>query len=266
MFLCMVNILNPKLLDLRVCAGEASDFSDVEKVATPQATEQWQPVSHDGLVKDFRSAIANTPNLDIVQEHHTLHRYGQRYFGLFQVKGIARKHDAEVGTIFGLRNSHDKSSRAMVCAGDAPFVCTNMIFNNEIVLGRKHTTHIMRDLPSLLGRAIGQLCDSWITSEKRIDSYKSTEIDDRIAHDLIVRGFRNGACSKTQVTDIVNQWHAPQHEDFEGRTLWSLSNAFTNIYRGNLTNTAKRSSSLHSVLDTYANSRKPQAEAVINAS
>ena len=67
MFLCMVNILNPQLLDLRVCAGEASNFSDVESVATPQATEQWQPVSHDGLVKDFRSAIANTPNLDIVR-------------------------------------------------------------------------------------------------------------------------------------------------------------------------------------------------------
>jgi hypothetical protein len=200
----MVNILNPKLLDLRVCAGEASDFSDVESVATPQATEQWQPVSHDGLVK--------------------------------------------------------------VCAGDAPFVCTNMIFNNEIVLGRKHTKNIFRDMPSLLGRAIGQLTESWVTSEKRIDSYKETEIDDRIAHDLIVRGFRNGACSKTQVTDIVNQWHAPEHEDFEGRTLWSLSNAFTNVYRGNLTNTAKRSSSLHSVLDTYANSRKPQAESVINAS
>ena len=47
-----------------------------------------------------------------------------------------------------------------------------------------------------------------------------------------------------------------------------LSNAFTNIYRGNLTNTAKRSSSLHSVLDTYANSRKvkPQVEVAINAS
>jgi hypothetical protein len=154
----------------------------------------------------------------------------------------------------------------MICAGDAPFVCTNMIFNNEIVLGRKHTKNIFRDMPSLLGRAIGELCQSWITSEKRVDSYKSTDIDDKTAHDLIVRGFRNGACSKTQVTDIVNQWHAPEHEDFENRDLWSLSNAFTNVYRGNLTNTAKRSSSLHSVLDTYANSRKPQAEVALNAS
>jgi hypothetical protein len=263
----MVNI-NNKLLDLRVCAGQESDFSDVEKVNTPQACDKWQPVAHDHLVKDFREAIDNTPNLTIEQEHHTLHRYGQRYFGLFQVSGISRKHGDEVGTIFGLRNSHDKSSRAMICAGDAPFVCTNMIFNNEIVLGRKHTKNIFADLAGLLGRAIGQLQESWVTSEARIDSYKSTEIDDRIAHDLIVRGFRNGACSKSQVTDIVNQWHAPQHEDFEGRDLWSLSNAFTNIYRGNLTNTAKRSSSLHSVLDTYANSRKvkPQAEMVLNAS
>ena len=265
----MVNIANPNLLNLSVCAGEQSDFADVQAVKTPQATDNWTPVAHDRLVNDFKSSIENS-DLEIVQEHHTLHRYGQRYFGLFQVKGLNRKHGNDVGTVFGLRNSHDKSCRASVMAGDAPFVCTNMIFNNEIVLGRKHTTHIMRDLPSLLGRAIGQLCDSWITSEKRIDSYKATEIDDRIAHDLIVRGFRNGACSKTQVTDIVNQWHAPEHEDFEGRTLWSLSNAFTNVYRGNLTNTAKRSSSLHSVLDTYAKSRemrtKNSSPLVLNAS
>jgi hypothetical protein len=263
----MVNIANPQLLNLHVCAGEASDFSDVQAVKTPEAQDNWQPVAHDRLIEDFRSAIDNNDSLEIVQEHHTLHRYGQRYFGLFQVKGISRKHGDEVGTVFGLRNSHDKSSRAMICAGDAPFVCTNMIFNNEIVLGRRHTTHIFRDLPSLLSRAIGELCESWNSSEKRIDSYKATELDDRTAHDLIIRGFRAGACSKTQVTDIVNQWHSPEHDEFSGRDLWSLSNAFTNVYRGNLTNTAKRSASLHSVLDTYANAMQVKhGELVVNAS
>ena len=33
-------------------------------------------------------------------------------------------------------------------------------FLNEIVLGRRHTTNIMRDLPAIIARAIGQLTDS----------------------------------------------------------------------------------------------------------
>jgi len=264
----MVNIANPNLLNLSVCAGEQSDFADVQAVKTPQATDNWTPVAHDRLVNDFKSSIENS-DLEIVQEHHTLHRYGQRYFGLFQVKGLNRKHGNDVGTVFGLRNSHDKSCRASVMAGDAPFVCTNMIFNNEIVLGRRHTVNIFRDLPNLLSRAIGALQESWVDADARIDRYKSVGIDDAQAHDLIIRAFRAGACGKTQVVDVVNQWHKPEHENFEGRDLWSLQNAFTNVYRGKrgFLDTPKKSQALTSVLDIYANARtQPQAELGFNVS
>jgi len=134
------------------------------------------------------------------------------------------------------------------------------------VLGRRHTTHIMRDLPQIVSRAIGQLMESWTTSDNRIDSYKSTELDDRTAHDLILRGIKAGACGKTQIADIFNQWHKPEHENFEGRDLWSLQNAFTNVWRGNSLNVANRSSSLYGVLDTYAGAMAPQGELVQNAS
>jgi hypothetical protein len=258
--------VNTELLNLNVCESKQCDFADVQRVSTPEASERWTPIAHDALVKEFRSAIDNNPSLDIVQEHHALHRYGQRYFGLFQVTGAGRKHGSDVGTIMCLRNSHDKAFRAGISAGDAPFVCSNLIFSNEIVLGRRHTTHIMRDLPQIISRAIGQLMDSWTTTDNRIDSYKSCEIDDRTAHDLILRGFQAGACGKTQIADILGQWHKPEHENFEGRDLWSLQNAFTNVWRGNSLNVANRSSSLYSVLDTYAGAKAPQGELVVNAS
>lgn len=247
---------NSNLLNLRVCASEEVDFADVQKVSTPEPSERWHPVAHDALVEQFRSSIDNT-ELEIVNEHHSLHRFGQRYFGLFQVKGLNRKHGDDVGTVMCLRNSHDKAFRAGIAAGDAPFVCSNLIFSNEIVLGRRHTTNIMRDLPAIIARAIGQLTDSWITNDARIDNYQSVGIDDRIAHDLILRGFQAGACGKTQIADILGQWHAPEHENFEARNLWSLQNAFTNVWRGNTLNTANRSSQLYSVLDTFAACAKP---------
>jgi hypothetical protein len=261
---------NQELLRLNVCASNECDFSEVQAVSTPESSDRWHPVAHDALVNQFRESIGNT-ELEIVNEHHSLHRYGQRYFGLFQVKGVGRKHGDEVGTVMCLRNSHDKAFRAGISAGDAPFVCSNLIFSNEIVLGRRHTTNIMRDLPQIIARAIGQLMESWTTTDKRIDAYKLCDIDDRVAHDLILRGFQAGACGKTQIADIFAQWHKPQHENFEGRDLWSLQNAFTNVWRGNTLNTANRSSQLYSVLDTFAACAKPAevievGELVLNAS
>ena len=119
-------------------------------------------------------------------------------------------------------------------------------------MGRRHTTNIMRDLPTIVSQAIGQLMDSWAVTDNRIDAFKSLKLDDRTAHDLIVRGYRAGACTKNQMADVVTQWHKPEHEQFEGRDLWSLQNAFTNVYRGGILRLPKRSQALTSVLNTHA--------------
>lgn len=253
--------MSNQLLNLSVCAGDQCDFSDVQKVKTPEPSYResgniaWQPVPHDFLVESLRNTIAESNELEIVNESHTLHRNGLRYFGLFQVAGLNRKHGAEVGTVFGLRNSHDKSCRAGVMAGDAPFVCTNMIFNNEIVLGRRHTMNVFADLPLVISKAIGKLMQSWIDTDTRIDNYKSVELDNTLAHDLILRAYRAGACGQTQISKVLDQWHSPEHDEFSGRDLWSLQNAFSNVYRGNLLLTPQRSEALASVFDPFAKAR-----------
>jgi hypothetical protein len=252
--------MNSKILNLSIACGTECDFSEVASVSTPQPEYgeggrlTWQPVAHDYLVESFRAKVAETDGLEIVNESHTLHRNGLRYFGLFQIQGINRKHGDEIGTVFGLRNSHDKSCRAGIMAGDAPFVCTNMIFRNEIVLGRRHTVNVFNDLPFVLSAAIGKLMASWIDEDARISRYKSVDLDDRLAHDLILRSFRAGACGQTQISKVLEQWHKPEHDEFSGRTLWSLQNAFTNVYRDNLLLTPQRSEALFSVFDPFAKS------------
>mgnify|MGYP001544931754 FL=1 len=250
-----------KELKLSICAGKECNFADVRKVATPEPTYKkngnvaWQPVAHDFLVESLRNTIAESNELEIVNESHTLHKDGLRYFGLFQVAGVNRKYSDEIGTVFGLRNSHDKSCRAGIMAGDAPFVCTNMIFNNEIVLGRRHTMNVFIDLPDLVSNAIGKLMKSWIDSDARVDKYKQIELDNTLAHDLILRGYRAGACSQTQISKVLEQWHSPEHDEFSGRNLWSLQNAFSNVYRKHMSLIPQRSEALASVLDPFANAQ-----------
>lgn len=237
-------------LNLRVCGGENSavSFEALQSIKLPDATDSYSPVGHATLVSIFREQL-KAANLSVVQELHTTARFGQRYFGLFQIDMGKSGHS---GTVVGLRNSHDKSFPAGICAGNAPFVCDNLCFHNEVVLGRRHTVNVMRDLPQIVSRAIGKLGDMWTNHENRVSAYTKTELNDDQAGNLILRGYRAGAIGKTMIADVLDQWEKPNHEEFSGRNLWSLHNAFTEIYKGNLIALPKRSEALHSIFDPFA--------------
>jgi hypothetical protein len=155
----------------------------------------------------------------------------------------------EYGSVMGVRNSHDKRFPASLVFGANVFVCDNLSFMGEVKLSRKHTRHIMRDLPAVVSRTLGKLADHWNFQEKRFDAYKERELSNMQANDLIIRGMLSGACTKTHVMDIVHQWRTPNHDEFKPRNAWSMFNAFTEVLKGNLNALPKRTESLHGLMD-----------------
>ena len=238
--------------NLSICGSEKTivDFNDVNKVNTPGSTPSWQPISHSFLIDKTKEMLVNS-GLQIVQEMHSLARGGLRYFGLFQVNDSNRS-DSEYTTIVGLRNSHDKGFAAGLCFGQQVFVCDNLCFSGEVVLARKHTTNILRDIPLVISRTVGQLGDKWAMQDRRIESYKAHSLTDEQAHDTIIRAYRTGAVPTTRLSSVVDQWHNPNHDDFEPRNLWSLHNAFTESLKGNLIALPKRTQALNSVFDNQS--------------
>jgi hypothetical protein len=260
----MNNIQNneTKKNNLRICGGEHSvvSLSDVYQVAQPARTFRekpnkrtgelsvsHQPISHKAVIRKTRSSLEGA-GFSIVDECHNLARDGQRYFGLFQVDHESRV-GSDRGTIIGLRNAHDKSFPAGICAGDAPFVCDNLIFTNTIKLARRHTLNILKDLEFTIHRAIGQLFNFWHGQDERINAYRGHEISNSTANDLIIKAAQAKALPKTKIMDVVNQWESSDHPEFWDRNVNSLYNAFTEVYKGNLTALPDRSQALHSVLD-----------------
>lgn len=235
------------------CGGHKVESHEIMHVPTPPATDTWFPIPHTALIERLRGLVVDA-GMNIVEEVHALARDGQRYFGLFQVEGVPNFAAADtIGTVIGLRNSHDKSFPAGICAGNAPFLCDNLSMSNEIKIARRHTRFIMRDLPNLLAGAFGKLQNAWGNQAQRIERYRTVEIDNLTAHDLIVKAFRAGGISKTQLADVVDQWHTPEHAEWGSeKNLWGLHNAFTNVLRGNIIALPKRSDALHCLLDSVA--------------
>lgn len=251
----MVNIIDnspetetPKI-DLRICGSESTraTFNEVESVKTPEATETWRPIGHSFLIDKVKNRLEAT-GFKVENEAHNLARNGQRYFGLYQVTHKDRQSN-ERGTILGLRNAHDKCFPAGLCAGDAPFVCDNLIFTNTVKLARRHTKNILAELDHVISRTLGRLFDFWVGQDNRIESYKNFDLGNAQVNDLVIRAYKAGAISKTKVVDVVNQWESSDHDAFQDRNMNSLYNAFTEVYKGNLVALPQRSEALHSVLD-----------------
>jgi hypothetical protein len=240
------------------CGANAATIDAVRTVPTPDATASWQPIPHGDLYGRVRETL-ETGGLHVVHEAHGLWREGARYFGLMEVRN--GDNPGDFGLVVGLRNSHDKSFPAALALGSRVFVCDNLSFSGEIKLSRKHTTHIWRDLPGLVERAVGRLADLRNLQAKRIDAYKATALtDERTVHDLVVRSVYARALPATDVVRVVNEWREPRHADFQARNVWSLFNAFTETLKGSLTLLPSRTQALHGLLDTHVGLLLPRPE------
>jgi len=249
-------------VNLRICGSESTlvDLDQVQAVTTPELeyrkernkdgslSVSYQPISHNLLIDKTRKHL-DDGGFSVVDECHNLARDGKRYFGLFEVTHPSRE-TGDRGTIIGLRNAHDKCFPAGLCAGDAPFVCDNLIFTNQVKLARRHTKNILAELDHVISRTLGRLFDFWVGQDNRIESYKDFDLTNPQVNDLVIRAYKAGAISKTKVVDVVQQWEKSDHPEFWDRNMNSLYNAFTEVYKGNLVALPNRSEALHSVLDT----------------
>ena len=253
--------LHQSKLNLRICGGEhkVSTLEQVQAVVTPEVEYRkdpnkdgthavsYRPISHNLLIEKTRKHL-DQAGFNVEGESHNLARNDQRYFGLFQVSHPDRE-SSDRGTVVGLRNAHDKCFPAGLCAGDAPFVCDNLIFTNTVKLARRHTKNILAELDHVISRTLGRLFDFWVGQDNRIESYKNFDLGNAQVNDLVIRAYKAGAISKTKVVDVVNQWESSDHDAFQDRNMNSLYNAFTEVYKGNLVALPQRSVALHSVLD-----------------
>lgn len=228
------------------CGASAVERVEVARVHTPKPTATWQPIPHVTLIETVEEAL-RTSGLRIGNQVHSLGQDGARYFGLTEVHGSREPGDYTL--VLGLRNSHDKTFPVGLVAGASVFVCDNLSFSGEVRLTRKHTTHLQRDLPQLVGMGVGKLMDLWAHQGQRIDAYRNHRMRDKAAHDLVIRAVDVGACTNRMIPAVIKEWREPSYPEFGDRSAWSLFNAFTEVLKGNLPELPKRTEVLHCLFD-----------------
>lgn len=94
---------------------------------------------------------------------------------------------------------------------------------------RRHTVHVFRDLPDLIYRMLAQVSSLKQRIEAEISAMKDFELRPADAHHLMVEAVRGRVLPAAWLPRVLHEWEEPRHEEFRGRTAWSLMNAFTEI-------------------------------------
>jgi len=229
------------------CGGQEVAREALAEAGTPPATATWHPIPHATLLQEVEQSLERN-NLRVVAQQHALAREGDRYFGLLQVANGQNPEDH--AWVLGLRNSHDRTFPAGFVVGSRVFICDNLAFSGEIVIARRHTRWILRDLPRLVMDGVGQLTQRWHSQEERYDRYRTTALTDSDTHDVVIRALDVQAITTLQVPEVLRQWRRPAYPEFRERTAWSLFNAFTSVVgAGSVWTVSKRTQALHGVFD-----------------
>ena len=188
----------------------------------------------------------------LVEDGPEWHRYfnsgGPKWntFALYELESDTQDYTRIVAG----RNSSTQHFKAELGAGNQVTVCSNLMFYASVVVGRKHTRHIMRDLPVLMNKGMQRISDEFVNQDRRIEAYKETYLTTKDADHIIMSTLRDQGIPSSHIKPWMQEYTDPSHEEFQSRTAWSLQNAFTEVgKRWSFNDLSQRTCKLTSVMD-----------------
>jgi hypothetical protein len=196
-------------------------------VPTPLGTATHRPVPHVEVVEALVETLSFR-HIGVVTEEYAVSKDGMKMFGVL---------DLDTGMpgcrfSIGVRNSHDRSMRLAAVVGVRVLVCENMAFSGDFqpVLA-KHSKHF--SLQNALSIGVDQMQRNFDGMRKQVDAWRESQLSDTAAKLIIYRAFVESDLEvpKHLARPVHDLYFHPQHEEFQSRTLWSLSNAFTSAFK-----------------------------------
>jgi hypothetical protein len=196
-------------------------------VPTPDATATHQPIPHHRVVEALVESLSFR-HIGVVGEEFAVSKDGMRMFGVLDLE------TSFDGCRFaiGLRNSHDKSLRLSCTVGVRVFVCENLAFSGDFTpVLAKHSKNF--SLEDSLAIGVDRMQRNFDPMRNQVEEWRESQISTATAKLIIYQAFIEAELDapKHLVRRVHELYFRPIHQEFEARTLWSLSNAFTSAFK-----------------------------------
>jgi len=247
---------------MKTNAPRSLTHTQLAAIKLPHATKTWQPVAHHELFEMFAKTIVRR-GFKVVSGSHTTSHNDKRYFGRINVtkKDHANK---DFQLVVGVRNSHDKTYAAGGVAGSQVMVCSNGIFSGERKFTERHTSKIDLRLDQQVETVVEQLMGDYKIQDDRFLAYRQFELNDSMAHDILIQSIDQSVISASDVPHILKQWRTPDHPEFsaDGKTMWRLFNAYTDFFKSvNVFDLPRRGDNLYRLVDSVVGINTPALSA-----
>ena len=207
--------------------GDKLSREQLALVPTPPGTSTHRPVPHTEVIGALVETLGFR-HIGVVRDEYAVSRDGMKMFGVLDLD--TGMHGCRFS--IGVLNAHDKSMRLAMTVGYRVFVCENMAFSGDFqpVLA-KHSKNF--SLQNALSIGVDLMQRNFDGLSKQVDAWRETQLSDVAAKLVIYRAFIESDLEvpKHLARPVHNLYFNPQHEEFQPRTLWSLSNAFTSAFK-----------------------------------
>jgi hypothetical protein len=196
-------------------------------VPTPVGTATHRPIPHVEVVNALIETLGFR-HIGVLRDQYATDKTGMKMFGVIDLD----TGESEFRFSIGIRNAHDKSMRLAMTVGYRVFVCDNMAFSGDFqpVLA-KHSKHF--NLVEAVSVGVDQMQRNFQPMVRQVNRWRESQLSDAAAKLLIYRAFVEGELDIPHHLDraVHDLYFNPKYEEFQPRTLWSLSNAFTSAFK-----------------------------------
>lgn len=207
--------------------GHLVSYEELKAVPTPQPSGRWHPVAHSAVIDRVTETLTGA-GYTIKSQALAVAREGKRMFATLD---LSTPLSDGVALAVGIRNSTDKSYPLGFCAGGRVFVCSNLSFNAELLVKRKHTRFAVGRWNNEIAGAVQKLPSFTESEGVRIAALKQLELTDDQALAFLVRSMEKHVISAPVLPKILSEWRNPTHDYGTGDrpTAWKLLNCYTTV-------------------------------------
>ncbi len=210
-----------------IASGGKLSRQELALVPTPPGTATHKPVQHAEVVGALMETLG-CRHIGVVRDEYAVSKDGMKMFGVLDLD------TGMTGCSFsiGIRNSHDKSMRLALTVGYRVLVCENMAFSGDLqpVLA-KHSKHF--SLQNALSIGVDEMQRNFDGMRMQVDAWQSAQLSDVSVKLIIYSAFIESDLEVPRhlARSVHEQYFRPQVPEFQARTMWSLSNAFTSAFK-----------------------------------
>jgi hypothetical protein len=208
------------------CTGKITR-AELAQMPTPSATATHVPIPHTALVEALVDTLSHR-QISVVDEEFAVSKDGMEMFGVLD---LATSFEGCRFAI-GVRNANNKRFRLACTVGLRVFVCHNLAFRGDFspVLA-KHSKHL--SLEDTLSIGVDRMQRNFEPMRQQVESWRAQQLSQAAAKLTIYRAFVEGDLEVPRhlARRVHDLYFNPQYEEFQPRTMWSLSNAFTSAFK-----------------------------------